>query len=118
MIESFTHAQDLTTSDVVWHTSGVEAPIRAFRALRDPQDLATPEVGTVSLPGGAMPTTVGRPSKHEQRQRTARFLALAAAGMRLDLAARQAGVKPERALRLVSDRDAFEEALQAMGTAA
>lgn len=65
-----------------------------------------------------MPGTVGRPSKHEQRRRTARFLALAAAGMRLDLAAAQAGVKPERALRLVSDRDAFQAAIEAMGTAA
>ena len=32
--------------------------------------------------------------------------------------AAQAGVKPERALRLVSDRDAFEATIQAMGTAA
>jgi len=65
-----------------------------------------------------MNATIGRPSKHEQRARTARFLALAAAGMRLDLAAQQAGVKPERALRLVSDRDAFDATIRAMGTAA
>lgn len=65
-----------------------------------------------------MDTPAGRPSKHETRARTARFLALCAAGMRYDLAARQAGVKPERALRLVSDRNAFEQTLQAIGTAA
>ena len=65
-----------------------------------------------------MPTPVGRPTKHEQRRRTATFLALCATGMRYDLAARQAGVKPERALRLVSDRDAFEQTIAAMGTAA
>ncbi len=66
----------------------------------------------------AMSAIAGRPSKHDQRARTARFLALCATGMRYDLAARQAGVKPERALRLVSDRDAFEATIQAMGTAA
>lgn len=65
-----------------------------------------------------MPATVGRPSKHEQRRRTATFLRLCATGMRYDLAARQAGVKPERALRIVSDRDAFDATIQAMGTAA
>jgi len=64
------------------------------------------------------PGHVGRPSKAEEHRRTARFLALAATGVRLDLAAREAGVKAERALRLVSDRDEFDAALQAMGTAA
>ena len=63
-------------------------------------------------------TKTGRPTALEQRRRTARFLTLAAAGVRLDVAAAQAGVKAERALRLVSDRDAFDAALQAMGTAA
>lgn len=68
-----------------------------------------------------MPDTVttltGRPSKLEQQRRTARFIALAAAGVRLDLAARQAGVKPERALRIVSD-PGWNTTIEAIGTAA
>lgn len=109
----------LTSSDRVWHHPPCEAPAceRAFRTQSDPRASPTPNAEPAS-PGGAMPATVGRPSKHEQRRRTATFLALCATGMRYDLAARQAGVKPERALRLVSDREAFDATLQAMGTAA
>jgi len=65
-----------------------------------------------------MEAVAGRPTRHDQRARTARFLTLCAAGMRYDLAAQQAGVKPARALRLVSDRDAFENTLRAVKAAA
>lgn len=60
----------------------------------------------------------GRPTKTDSRARTARFLQLAAAGVPLDEAARQAGVKAERALRLVSDRQQFDAAVAAICEAA
>ena len=47
--------------------------------------------------------TIGRPSADEQARRTDVFLRLAAGGARLDVAARDARVKPDRALRIVSD---------------
>lgn len=54
----------------------------------------------------------GRPSADETRRRTARFLLLAADGVPLDEAASEAGVKPERALRLVSNLSLFQDVLR------
>lgn len=60
----------------------------------------------------------GRPDVFESRRRTARFLQLVAAGMTLRDAAREAGVKPDRALDLVQDRDEFDRQVQALREAA
>lgn len=57
---------------------------------------------------------MARPVKHQQARRTLRFLELAAAGVPLDKAAEQAQVDPRRALRMVSDRDQFEQAVKAV----
>ena len=51
----------------------------------------------------------GRPRSHESRQRTQDLLRLLGQGVPLADAARQAGVKPERVLRLLSD-SAFRQA--------
>ena len=50
-----------------------------------------------------MRAVAGRPAKPDTQRRTARFLSLAIDGVRLDVAAHMAGVKPERALRILSD---------------
>ena len=57
---------------------------------------------------------MARPVKHQQARRTLRFLELVADGVPLDKAARTAGVDPQRALRMVSDRDQFEQAVKAV----
>lgn len=58
------------------------------------------------------PRRRGRPSADESRRRTARFLTLAADGVPLDEAASQAGMTPERALRLVSNLALFQDILR------
>lgn len=58
------------------------------------------------------PRRRGRPPADESRRRTARFLMLAADGVPLDHAASQAGITPERALRLVSNLPLFEDILR------
>ena len=111
---------DLTYVRSFWQTTDGWGPIGPF-AQATRAAAPTPRIETPSAevtPVDTQTATIGRPSKAEERRRTARFLTLAATGVRLDLAARQAGVKAERALRLVSDRDEFDAALQAMGTAA
>jgi hypothetical protein len=63
-----------------------------------------------------MAAQTGRPREHESRRRTSEFLRLLAGGAMPHDAARQAGVKPERALRLLGDpvfRRAFCELLDA-----
>lgn len=60
----------------------------------------------------------GRPDAFESRRRTARFLQLVAAGHTLREAAREAGVKPDRALDLIQDRDEFDRQVQALREAA
>lgn len=57
-----------------------------------------------------MQPAIGRPTRTETRARTREFLRLLAAGAMPHDAARAAGVKPERALRLLGDpafRSAF-----------
>lgn len=60
----------------------------------------------------------GRPDVFETRRRTARFMDLVAAGHTLREAARKAGVKPDRALDLVQDRDEFDRQIRALREAA
>lgn len=60
---------------------------------------------------------IGRPTAAEQQQRTARFLVLAADGVPYDKAAKRAGVKAERALRLLSETG-IVQALDAVRAAA
>lgn len=50
-----------------------------------------------------MASNVGRPREPETRRRTAEFLRLLGHGTMPHDAAKQAGVKPERALRLLGD---------------
>lgn len=110
----------LTSVRPVRHTRPVEAQIGPFGHNGRPQDLGTPETGISPREApmcGSDATRTGRPSKHEQRRRTARFLELAARGVPYDQAAAQSGVKAERALRIVSD-PGFQQTLSALGTAA
>lgn len=58
--------------------------------------------------------TSGRPVLYESRRRTIRFLELVAQGRTLRQAARESGVKPDRALDLLQDRDVFEQQLAAI----
>lgn len=60
----------------------------------------------------------GRPDAFETRRRTARFLQLVADGRTLRDAAREAGVKPDRALGLVQDRDEFDRQIAQLRNAA
>lgn len=60
-----------------------------------------------------MPPTGGRPRAGETRERTRRFLQLLADGLPPHEAARAAGVKPERVLRLLADPQ-FRGALVAL----
>lgn len=48
---------------------------------------------------------IGRPSKDESERRRVEFLRLVAAGIDFDVAARDAQIKPERALKLLSHPD-------------
>jgi hypothetical protein len=63
-------------------------------------------------------SVIGRPHKRAANERTARFLTLAADGYPLDLAAKLAGVKAERALRIVSDTPQFWATVDAIKAAA
>lgn len=47
----------------------------------------------------------GRPSKDESERRRVEFFRLVAAGVDFDVAARDAQIKPERALKLLSHPD-------------
>ena len=50
-----------------------------------------------------MAAQTGRPRDHETKRRTREFLRLLADGVMPHDAAKRAGVKPERALRLLAD---------------
>lgn len=58
---------------------------------------------------------MSRPPAHESQRRTARFLQLVALGMTYRDAAHTAGITAERALDLVSDRDALDAVVEALG---
>lgn len=86
----------------VYAAARVSAFVHALQTANPP--LKPDEPLEEALQAVESPRRIGRPTAVEQRDRTARFLLLAADGVRLDLAAREAGVKPERALRLLSER--------------
>lgn len=60
---------------------------------------------------------MSRPKRHETQAKTERFLTLVADGKPYDQAAKESGIDPARALRLVSEKE-FGETVQALGNAA
>lgn len=108
----------MTSVRPVRYLAAREAHGKGLSDKRPPFSRTTPSHPESAHPEVELGKPSGRPDAFESRRRTARFLQLVAAGHTLREAAREAGVKPDRALDLIQDRDEFDRQVAALREAA